>query len=232
MIFEVCIDSYEGALLAKEHEVKRVELCSALSVGGLTPSIALAKKCSEIEGLEVHAMVRSLEGNFVYSDAVIELLKQDIESLAAVGISGVVFGCLSPNHEIDIPSNKALLDFSKNMNLEVTFHRAFDYVPNPITSLEQIIQLGFDRILTSGTKPRAIEGIETIIQLVKTANGRIQIMAGSGVSSDHAIDLASTGIDALHFTSHQFVSQTDELGMGKRSIPDPQKIESIIQLFK
>ena len=129
MNFEICTDSVEGAVAAGKFGAKRIELCSALSVGGLTPSYGLIKQCVEKSTVEVHVIVRHKEGDFNYNDEDVELMKIDIEASKKAGAHGVVFGILDENNEISI-KNKELVIFSKSLGLEVTFHRAFDFVPN------------------------------------------------------------------------------------------------------
>ncbi|MCZ4410651.1 copper homeostasis protein CutC [Cryomorphaceae bacterium 1068] len=229
MTLEVCIDSYKGAELARRFGAKRVELCSALSVGGLTPSIGLVAECAEVA--EVHAMLRHREGDFVYSPREIEIMLDDIDFLANAGASGVVFGCLTENKAIDLNANAELIKEAKILGLETTFHRAFDFSKNPKESLNKLIDLGFDRLLTSGQKPRAIDGIDLISDLVAWANGRMEIMAGSGVNATNALMLANVGVDALHFTSHISQETKDSFGMGLKTISDTNKIKSIAKLF-
>lgn len=229
MTLEVCIDSFDGAQLATKFKADRVELCSGLSVGGLTPSIGLTAKCAEI--IEVHAMLRNREGDFVYSPQEIQMMLDDLDFLAKAGASGIVFGCLTEKNEIDIEANALLINEAKRFGMKSTFHRAFDFCENPREGLEKIITLGFDRLLTSGQRPKAIDGIDLIQKLVKWSDGRIEIMAGSGVNASNAIHLAKTGIDALHFTSHLSEDSKNSFGMGAKSIPDSEKIESIRTLF-
>ena len=231
MILEICIDSVEGAQLAWKYKAKRVELCSALSVGGLTPSISLTASCAAIAEVEVHAMLRSREGGFVYTAPEVNDMRLDIGRLAKAGAKGVVFGCLTNSNLIDIEACKQLLKEARGFGMEVTFHRAIDYIDNPEKSIEQLVELGFDRVLTSGQKPMAIEGLEAIQKMVQVADGRIQIMAGSGVNADNALKLSQTGIDALHFTSHLINHDPNSLGMGNRTIPDDSKIAAISGLF-
>ncbi|MDA9312217.1 copper homeostasis protein CutC [Vicingaceae bacterium] len=230
MIFELCTDSIKGAKLAQQFGAKRIELCSALSVGGLTPSPALTALCTNIQQIETHVMIRPTEGDFVYSAAEIEVMMKDIQLQAEAGAKGVVFGCLTKDKTIDIQQNITLVEGARKYGLECTFHRAFDFVTFPIEALESIINIGFKRILTSGGKPTANEGIELIRQLVENAIGQIEIMAGSGVNSTNAVALASTGIAALHFTSHDL--QPYQLGMGASSVPNKSKIQSITALFQ
>jgi len=230
MTLEVCIDSHEGALVAARFGAKRVELCSALSVGGLTPSIGLVSECAEV--IEVHAMLRHREGDFVYTARDIEIMLDDIDFLAKSGASGIVFGCLTEQNEIASKANAVLIKEAKDLGLETTFHRAFDFSQNPKESLKKIIDLGFDRLLTAGQKSKAIDGIGLIRDLVEWSGGRIEIMAGSGVNAANAMKLAHAGIDALHFTSYTGTELQNTFGMGVKTIPDPKKIESISNLFR
>ncbi|MEM9053226.1 MAG: copper homeostasis protein CutC [Bacteroidota bacterium] len=227
MKFEICTDSLAGVHLAANCGAHRIELCSGLTVGGLTPSYSLSAKCSEI--IETHVMLRHREGDFCYDGEEVELMANDIHHLAKSGIHGVVFGCLTAKSNLDVEACKTLLAAAKKENLDVTFHRAFDFCKSPVEVLHQLIELGFDRILTSGKQAKAFEGIDLIQTLVKEAKGNIQIMAGSGVNASNALELAKTGIDALHFSSH--LSQEAGLGMGFSNFPDKTKIESIVSLF-
>jgi copper homeostasis protein len=230
MIFEFCIDTLDGAIAAKKFGAKRVELCSAINAGGLTPSYGLIQQCAQ-QGVEVHVMIRHIEGGFVYSEADVWIMEQDIQLAKKAGATGVVFGCLTAENTLDINSNIRLIETARNLNLEITFHRAFDFVKDSEATLISLINLGVNRILTSGQKDKAINGIDTIKQLVKQADGNIEIMAGSGVNHSNAKALSGTGIDALHFTIHQSNNESVSLGMGTRSVIDEEKITSILNLF-
>ena len=230
MTFEICTESYVGAFQAAQHGADRIELCAALSVGGLTPSLALAAKCTEIKNLDIHVMIRNSEGDFVYSDFDIELMQKDIASFAEIGVTGVVFGCLTNLNSINLQQCINLTETAKSHNLNCTFHRAFDLVENPLNELKTLINIGVDRVLTSGGQSTAIDGINQIKSLVKAAKGEIEIMAGSGVNKVNALTLSKTGIAALHFTSHS--STAYQLGMGFNFKPNAEKIKSIIDLFK
>ena len=226
MTIEICTDSLEGAILAETFGAKRIELCAALSVGGLTPNYGLIHDCVE-KNVEVHVMIRHKEGGFIYSNSDVIIMKKDIEKAKEAGANGVVFGCLTKNNEIDTAQNHELVAFAKSLSLEVTFHRAFDFVSNFSKALEELIALKFDRILTSGTKPTAFEGKEIIEQIVKQAQNRIEIMAGSGINSINVQEIATTGVNAIHFTSHRKDANNSKLGMGSLNIPDPKKISAI-----
>lgn len=228
MILEICGDSIGSYKLAKQFAVKRIELCSALTIGGLTPSIGLIEECAKIGGVEIHAMIRHLEGGFVYSEKDIGTMIKDISNVSIAGAHGVVFGCLTPANEINLEQNRQLFLHAKSLGLEVTFHRAFDFCSNSESALDTLIEIGFDRLLTSGQKPTAIEGKETIRRMVLKSNNKIDIMAGSGVNASNANELSELAVDALHFTSHKSNLGKEQLGMGNKTIPDPLKTQAII----
>ena len=231
MIFEICADSYEAVLLAKKYAVKRVELCSALSVGGLTPSIGLIQKCAQIREVEIHVMIRHKEGGFVYSDIDIQIMEKNIKAAKDGRAKGVVFGCLSADNKIERTQNKRLVSLAKKIGLEVTFHRAFDFCLDAATALEEIINLGFDRLLSSGQAKTAEEGIPILKNLVDKAKGRIQIMAGAGVNERNALKISDAGVDALHFTIHYRKAAENNLGMGFVSEMNEQKLKAIVEQF-
>ena len=230
MNFEICTDSVEGAIVAGEFGAKRIELCSALSVGGLTPNYGLIQQCVEKSFVEVHVMIRHKVGGFCYSDKDVELMKIDIIAAKNAGASGVVFGILTTDNKVSL-FNKELVCFSKELGLEVTFHRAFDFITNYKTAIKTIIEYEFDRLLTSGLQETAIKGISVIKELQENYGSDIQIMAGSGVNSSNAIALAATGIKNLHFTSHKSKGGSTNLSMGELMVIDKAKITSIMKLF-
>lgn len=229
MKFEVCIDSLAGALTADKFGADRVELCSALYEGGLTPSVGLTKQVVEQSNQPLFAMIRPEAGGFTYSSEMIEVMRADIVSMAEAGAKGVVFGVLKSNKEIDIEVNTELTNISKANGLEVVFHRAFDFCPDPTKGLNQLMEMGVDRLLTSGQELKAIDGKDMIQQLVELAKGRIEIMAGSGVNAANAQELMNTGVDAIHFTGTQ-VTEEIQLGMGVKYKVNENKISSIMNL--
>lgn len=231
MNIEICINAVEGAIIAEKYGAKRVELCSALSVGGLTPSYGLIKLCVEKTLVEVHVIIRPKEGGFVYNSQDIELMKIDISEAKRAGAKGVVFGVLTAENTIS-NYNAVLVEFAKSLDLEVTFHRAFDFLPDYKSGIQKLIDFGFDRVLTSGTKPTAIEGIEVIDFLQKNFGAEIQIMAGSGVNLENALQLAATGINNLHFTAQKSTNLNTQLSMGELMVVDEEKIKNIVDLFR
>ena len=230
MNIEICTDSIDGAKLAVKYGAKRIELCSGLSIGGLTPSIGLVEKCTSIKNIEVHPIIRHREGNFNYSLEEIEIMKVDIEAFHKVGAAGVVFGVLNNRNEVS-SLNADLVEIAKEMDLEVTFHRAFDFVPNYQDAIRKIIKLGFDRLLTSGLQEKAIDGVKIITQLQKRYGNEIQIMAGSGINSENVMAIIESGIENIHFTSKKTVSVEDN-SMGLDTVVDEEKIRAISKLVK
>ncbi|MDP8175806.1 copper homeostasis protein CutC [Phocoenobacter skyensis] len=228
MKFELCIDNIQSVETASKAKVNRVELCSALAVGGLTPSYGLIKQALHFKDLSHHVMIRPRAGNFVFNQAEIEIMITDILIAKELGVNGVVIGALTDNHDIDTQICEKLIDTAQGM--EITFHRAFDLCRDPKTALAQIIDLGCTRLLTSGLKKTAWLGKENIAQLVQQSNGRIQIMAGAGVTSENALEIVkATGIENIHFSAKKVqqnkTPQTD-VAMGSNSDYDNQIIQA------
>jgi len=227
MKLEACIETLAEAKLAAAHNLNRVELCTALDIGGLTPTAALISACAEI--IDVHAMIRPRGGDFVYTAEEENLMLAEVRNAKKAGATGVVFGCLLPSGEIDFALTQRLVLEAKKVGLQTTFHRAFDFVTDKQKALEELIDLGFYRVLTSGGKPTAIEGLEEIARLVRTANGRIEIMAGSGVNASNAEALKTSGVDALHFSIRKPTGSVLPLAMGVNYAPDAEKILGILK---
>lgn len=230
MNFELCTDSLEGVLAASEYGFKRIELCSALSIGGLTPSVGLIEQCVKQSSVEVHVMIRHKEGRFNYSSADINIMRADIEAAERAGAHGVVFGVLTDDNKI-ADSNKELLLLAKSLKMQVTFHRAFDFVSDYKMAIEKLIKFDFDRLLTSGLEPKVEQGMDVITDLQANYGDKIEIMAGSGVSADNALKIASSGVENLHFTAHKPKGDTLALSMGDVMVVDEEKIENIISQF-
>ena len=196
MILEICIDSIESAIAAKEGGADRLEVCSSLAAGGTTPSIGLVQQCIRLTRLPVMMMVRPHDGGFVYQQHDIETMLRNIDSAQSIGVNGIVFGCLDPLGSIDVAACRRILDAAGD--LETTFHRAFDVGGSPIKLLDQLIELGFHRVLTSGQAASAKEGSAVISDLVQHAEGKISIMAGAGISPSNAHAILATGVSEVH----------------------------------
>ena len=212
---EICIDSIESAVAAKTGGADRLEVCGSLATGGITPSYGLVKQCVAT-GLPVMMMLRPNGGNFVYTNLDIECMVDDIEVGKQLGVHGFVFGCLQQDDTIHRPQCQQLLDAIGNH--ESTFHRAFDIMrSDSIADLKILIELGFDRLLTSGRADSAINGQELIKQLVVAAADRIAILPGSGISPSNAARIvSSTGVQEIHASAS--IARKPRADNGKKSI--------------
>ncbi|XP_016840860.1 uncharacterized protein LOC100680302 [Nasonia vitripennis] len=182
--FEVCVDSYGSIKNAVEGGADRLELCSALSEGGLTPSFGLAKLAKKIATIPVFAMLRIRGGNFIYDPDEIDAMLEDLQVLKSLGIDGFVFGALKSSSELDTDACKRVV--AAAYPLPVTFHRAFDEMTNgPLDTLDTIIDLGFKRLLTSGREKSAAEGVYLLGDLVERAGDRLVIMPGAGITAEN-----------------------------------------------
>ena len=173
MIIEVCAESYESAINAELGGADRIELCKDLHLDGLTPDFEIAKKTINTLKIPVFILIRPREGDFVYSNEELELMKQHIVKFKEMGCKGIVSGVLKSDNTIDLIRTKELIELSKP--IDFTFHRAFDKIINPFNGMEQLINIGANRILTSGQKETAVEGIELIKKLNQSALSLIHI---------------------------------------------------------
>ncbi|XP_041065454.1 copper homeostasis protein cutC homolog isoform X1 [Carcharodon carcharias] len=180
VLMEVCVDSVESAINAQRGGASRIELCSGLMEGGITPSIGLLQVVKQYVRIPVFAMIRPRGGDFLYSDSEIEIMKADIKMAKANGADGTVFGVLTEDGRVNAEVCMDLI--AESRPLSVTFHRAFDMVHDPMTALECLISLGFERVLTSGCDSTALEGLPTIKCLVEQAKQRIIVVPGGGIT--------------------------------------------------
>lgn len=201
---ELCAYSVEACRAAARLGVDRVELCASPTEGGITPSFAAIERVAAIEGLELSVMIRPRGGDFLYSTEEFETMLRDIELARKAGATGVVFGVLTQYGGVDRERTHRLVEAAEG--LQTTFHRAVDMTRDYLEAIEDIIAAGCTRILTSGGYNKAIDGKENIAEAVSVARGRIEIMAGSGIASGNALELASTGVDAIHFSAKKMVA--------------------------
>lgn len=235
-MLEICCGDIESVIAAANGGADRVELCSALSEGGLTPSIGLIKAAVNIQGIRVHVLIRPRNGDFLYNDTERDIMISDIEAARKAGAHGVVIGALTPDGDIDIDTCSSLINAADGM--DVTFHRAFDVCRNPEEALETIIKLGCTRILTSGQMPSAIEGTATLRRLNELASGRIILLAGAGVSSGNAKDIIiQTGIRELHASARSTVSsamrfRNSQVSMGNKDSDEYSRLITDADIVK
>ncbi|GAA1443057.1 copper homeostasis protein CutC [Leifsonia poae] len=201
---EIAVQDRAGVRVALDADADRIELCSALGMGGLTPSAgliaaAVAEAAEHGHDGFVHVLVRPRGGGFVYTPDEVELTMADIRHAREAGASGVVVGALDEIGAVDVATVGRFVEAAGG--LDVTFHRAIDIVPDPIGALEQLVGLGVRRILTSGGEARSIDGVGMLAALSAEASGRIQVMAGGGVTVPDILALAATGVDAVHLSA-------------------------------
>jgi len=197
---EICANSVESAVKAQEGGAYRVELCAGIPEGGTTPSFGDIRMARQLlQETKLHVIIRPRGGDFLYSHLELEIMLHDIKVAKQLGADGVVFGCLTADGNVDIAAMKMLMNAVGDMN--VTFHRAFDMCKNPKEALEQIIELGCTRILTSGQEENALAGIPLLKELIEQADGRIIIMPGCGVNPNNILQIAEeTGASEFHFS--------------------------------
>ena len=203
-MLEICANSAESCVAAQQGGAHRVELCAGMPEGGTTPSLGEIKVARKLIDIRLHVIIRPRGGDFLYSDIEIRTMLKDIEIARRLGADGVVFGCLTADGEVDFTSMQTLMEASKG--LAVTFHRAFDVCRNPQKALEEIIELGCNRILTSGQQPTAEQGIGLLKELQGLAAGRITLLADCGVNENNIARIAAeTGINEFHFSARESI---------------------------
>ena len=218
-LLEICcgdIDSVDAAIAGG---ADRIELCSALSEGGLTPSAGLIAEATK-RGIAVNVLIRPRGGDFVYTKSETDIMLHDIATAATLGANGVVIGALSPDGTIDTEISSLLILKAKSLGLETTYHRAFDMCSNPETALEIIINLGADRLLTSGQASTALAGIQQSSMLKNVAGNRLKIMAGCGVSPENVAEIIEkSNLNEVHASaktqvrsSMTFINQNAKMG--------------------
>ncbi len=228
---EICCYSAESAIKAEQAGAHRIELCDNFTEGGTTPSYATIKYCVEKLNIPVNVIVRPRGGDFLYSEAEFEIIKEDVLKIKELGANGVVIGFLTPKGKIDLKKTKEIIDLAAP--LEITFHRAFDMCRNHLQALEELKSIGIKRILTSGSKNNAFEGSDLIKKLVEQAKGKIIIMPGSGINQHNLPEIIQkTGAKEFHTSAKTFVNSKMEyfnpaINMGRNQSVDEYKRISV-----
>ena len=242
ILIEACVTSAESAMNAEKGGALRVELCENLIEGGTTPSAGMITKTREHISIGLFVMIRPRGGDFCYSEIEFEIMKEDVKTAALLGADGVVAGILHPDGTIDVERMAELKALSGDMGF--TCHRAFDMTADKFRALEDLISIGVDRILSSGGKNKAPEGISLIRQLIDRANGRIIIMPGSGVNEDTVSEIRkNSGAKEFHVTGRSLYPgrmkyRNPDISMGGHAevpeydqiITDPEKIRRIVDM--
>lgn len=240
MIIEICANSFESARAAQLAGANRIELCTELSVGGLTPSHGLIEKVVLELNIPTHVLIRPRSGNFTYSIEEFDVMLRDIAFCNKLGCKGIVSGFLTLENKIDSEKTMQLIKASDGM--EFTFHRAFDWVENPLLELRKLIDLDVTRLLSSGQKTTAIEGISLLKELQKCSEGKIEIMPGGGITFDNAEKFKEANFKSIHFsatTKKQMLNQKPKVSMYSEAFFEEgivatsvkEKIQKIIQLL-
>jgi copper homeostasis protein len=213
MQLEICIETIASAIAAKNGGADRLEVCGSLALGGITPGLGLVERCVALGGIGVMMMVRPHSGSFCYSEDELGTMRREIQTAKELGVQGVVFGALAADGNVDREGCARLIDFARP--LEATFHRAFDLSVDPMASLDDLLDLGFDRLLTSGQAKTAGEGADLIRAMVQRAGDRLSIVVGGGVRPETIGDLLSTGAREFHASARTLLptGATDDLGL-------------------
>ena len=231
--FEVCANGVESCLAAQEGGADRVELCAGIPEGGTTPSYGEILQARRLlTRTRLHVIIRPRGGDFVYSELEAGRMLEDIRMCRQLGVDGVVFGCLTKEGDVDTPLCQRLMEAAQGMS--TTFHRAFDRTRNARQALEDIIALGFDRILTSGQEPKAEAGIALLNELNRLAHGRIILLAGSGVDESNIAHIQrETGICEFHFSAREVVAYDSitagKFDFGKRMLTTAERVRNTIK---
>ena len=239
MLVEVCANSLESARNAQRAGADRIELCSELGIGGVTPSAGLIQLVKKELRIPIHILIRPRGGHFTYSDAEFEVMKADILACKALGVHGIVSGILMKDFSVDMERTKALVDLAKPMHF--TFHRAFDWVSEPLEAIKQLEELGVHTILTSGGETSAEKGINNLDDWQQKTS--IIIMAGGGVSPSNASKFKDVGLRAVHCSGTSFgnglnlegkisMNSTKHLVEDEVAVSDEEIIRSIVKAVK
>jgi copper homeostasis protein len=240
MLLEVCTSNYQSAHNAQEAGADRIELCSELAVGGITPSFGLLKEVLGTLDIQVFVLIRPRSGDFTYSEIEFEIMKKDIQLSKDLGAAGIVSGVLKADNTIDLSRTKELVDHSRP--LPFTFHRAFDWIPDPVKAIQQLIDLGVDRVLTSGQAANSQSGIDLLIILKNTAQGKIRILPGGGINASNAKLFKRHGFSEIHasaWTSKGTID-TPRISMNSAELlsddhifySDKSKLQAILNVIK
>ena len=227
-VIEVCAGSYADCLAAEKGGATRVELNSALSAGGLTPTLATLLRVKKETNLKVICMDRPRAAGFCYDAADTTIMMDDAKILLENGADGLAFGFLKENGEVDAEKTKAMCDLIHQFGKEAVFHRAFDVTPDPFAAMETIIHCGVDRVLTSGQKAKAMDGIALIGELQKKYGEQVEILAGSGMNASNALEMIEkTGIHQVHSYCKGYETDptTEKNGVTYAYLPSPHTMD-------
>lgn len=197
MVLEICTESAESAIAAEGGGADRVELCADLLEGGITPSSGLIATVRAQVAIDIFVMIRPRGGDFCYSEQEFALMQEEIRRVRDLGVDGLILGVLDEDAAVDVARTRTLVEMAAP--LPVTFHRAIDMTPDPVAALEDVIETGARRVLTSGGAPRVMEGLPVLARMVEAAGDRITVMAGGGITLKTVHTLThATGVREVH----------------------------------
>ena len=214
---EVCIDNIESLETLNKVGIDRIELCSSLALGGLSPTLSLLEYSAKNTNIPVHAMVRPRPGNFYYSKAEINSCIAEIKLMKQFKVSGIVFGALTDEDEINFNACNSICNLAKELDLDTTFHRAIDMTKNYEKSIEELIELDFTRVLTSGHTDNVLKGINKLNEIQNKYGNRIQVMAGGGVKLNNIELLLNSDIKHIHSSASKIKEDTTNYTLGKNA---------------
>jgi copper homeostasis protein len=235
ILVEICVSDVESAIAAEAGGADRVELCDNLAVGGTTPSAGTIAEACRWLSIPVHVLIRPRGGDFAYSERELAIMRHDIDVAKALGAAGVVLGVLKDDATIDAGQTAALVALARP--LSVTFHRAFDQTRDLPQALQTLIALGVDRVLTSGGRPTALEGIDTIVDLVHRAGSQIAVMAGGGLDVEKLPRIIhQNGPREVHLASAVVRTVTSPAAVSAREVfptswhrVDAQRVAAVVE---
>ncbi|MCH2196055.1 copper homeostasis protein CutC [Kordia sp.] len=208
MLLEICASSYPSAINAETAGAHRIELCSELAVGGITPSYGLLKKVCANLNIPVCVLIRPRSGDFTYTAAEFEIMKENIQLCKELGCAGIVSGVLHKDFTIDIERTQELVELSKPMTF--TFHRGFDWTPNPKEAIKKLAAIAIDRVLTSGQAAAAKKGIPLLKELQEIAGNDLIVMPGGGINPENASLFKESGFQEIHCSATSLQESIDE----------------------
>jgi copper homeostasis protein len=240
VLLEICANSVTSAIAAQNGGATRIELCENLNEGGTTPSYGAILQARKLINIKVYVLIRPRSGDFLYTDPEYEIMLTDAKFCLEAGCDGIVTGLLNADGTIDKKRSSAFINLAKQYGAGSTFHRAFDRCNDQFKALEDIIEMGFERILTSGDKSTAIEGARRIAELNKAAAGRIVLMPGGGITENNVGDIVEfTGVTEVHSSARvrmqsQMIYKNDHIIMSDNSddeytidVTDVQRVKDI-----
>lgn len=228
---EVCVDRLSDAVSAVDAGADRIELCASLALGGVTPSYGSIIGAAKLAA-PVIVLIRPALGGFCYRDLDLDQMIDDITFVRKAGLAGVAIGALTADRALDLGVMSRMCDAAGDM--DVVLHRAFDLVPDPLLALDEVVDLGVTRILTSGQKPKAIDGLECLKSLMDHSDGRIEILPGSGVTPDNAeVLIEAVGATQLHSSCRApMSSDADLIALGFAPETDAKLDTDLVKLMK